>query len=295
MTNAESAGWRIELTVPGASAHAYAEALESHAQAVAMIDLPTVGLWRIEAFSEAEPQPARLTADLAVIAAALGEAAPDFEVRALPPTNWLAENRKRFPPLRHGRFFIHGSHHRKRPPAGAWRLRIDAAIAFGSGEHATTRGCLMALDARARRRPPPRRMLDMGCGSGILSLGAARAWPTLKVRAADIDPIAVMVARENAVLNGLARQVRCAVSEGYRSRFVEHGPRFDLITANVLARPLARMAKDAARRLAPGGLLVLSGLLAGQERLVLEAHRRRRLHLVRRILADGWVTLLLTR
>jgi ribosomal protein L11 methyltransferase len=166
-------------------------------------------------------------------------------------------------------------------------------LAFGSGEHATTRGCLLALDDLARRRRL-RRVLDLGCGSGVLAIAAAKTWPA-RVLAADNDPVAVAVAAENAALNGVADRVRVVESDGYRHPAIGAGGPYDLILANILADPLRGFARDLARRLAPGGAAVLSGIVDHQVRPVVLAHRPYGLRLRRTIAIGPWATLVLGR
>jgi ribosomal protein L11 methyltransferase len=168
-------------------------------------------------------------------------------------------------------------------------IRLDAGLAFGSGEHASTRGCLLALDELARRRRF-RRVLDMGCGSGILAIAAAKCWPA-RVLAVDNDPKAVVVAQENADQNGVAGQIRVRWSEGYRSPAVRSAGPYDLIFANILADPLCDMARDLARHLAPGGTAILSGLFDRQAARVIEAHRAVGLRLRRCLQLEIWTTL----
>ena len=245
----------------------------------------------MEGFATAAPERALLETALALAWVDRDDALPALGVERVPPRDWLAENQASFPPLRAGRYFIRGSHHRGAAPAGAVVLVIDAATAFGSGEHATTRGCLLALDALARRRRFAR-VLDMGTGTGILAMAAAKTWRR-RVVARDIDAEAVRVTAHNAAVNGVASLLDLRRSEGYRG--LGHSRRFDLVFANILARPLALMAPALARALAPGGVAVLSGLLARQERAVLAAHRAQRLTLRRRLRLSGWHTLVLAR
>src|SRR5205814_982299 len=167
----------------------------------------------------------------------------------LPERDWLAENRRDFPPQRIGRFFIHGSHWHGRAAPSSIPIEIDAATAFGTGEHPSTRGCLLALDRLARRRRF-RRPLDIGTGSGILAIAAAKRLRR-PVVAGDIDPEAVRVARHHARRNGLASRARFLRTAGYRRRALRRH-KYDLILANILARPLALMARDLKRTLAPG-------------------------------------------
>lgn len=282
-------GYRVELEVPAELALDFAEAIEPHVSAVAMVELGEGVTWKVEGFGESQPDRAAVIAAVALTALSNGVAEPETRIEVLPWTDWLKENRRRFPPIQIGRYFIHGSHHQKQPPSGSIPLLIDAAIAFGSGEHATTRGCLMATGATAKRRHRPFRVLDMGCGSGILGVAAAKSWPC-RVLLSDIDPQARDVARENTRLNRVPK-VRAIAGPGYRNPLVTRKGPYDLIFANILARPLCRMAKDLKRHLAPGGVAVLSGLTARQEKWVLSAHRAQRLYLKRRIPQDGWHTL----
>jgi ribosomal protein L11 methyltransferase len=258
--------------------------------AVSAFEAPEGG-WRVEGFATASPERALLEASLALAWAGREDAMGPLVIERLPPRDWLAENQASFPPLRAGRYFIHGSHYCGPVPAGAIALVIDAATAFGSGEHATTRGCLLALDALARRRRFAR-VLDMGTGTGILAMAAAKTW-RLRVTARDIDAEAVRVAAHNAAVNGVAALIDARRANGYQG--LGRARQFDVIFANILSRPLALMAPALARALAPGGVAVLSGLLARQERTVLAAHRAQRLALRHRFRLSGWHTLVLAR
>jgi ribosomal protein L11 methyltransferase len=209
----------------------------------------------------------------------------------LPPHDWVAASDAAFPPFNVGRFYIRGSHESGAIPPGMIGLCIDAATAFGSGEHATTEGCLLAIDDLAKRNRF-KRPLDMGCGTGILAFAIARRMGQ-RVVAADIDPESVRVARANTKINGLNGRVRTLLSDGYANPAVSAGGSYDLIVANILARPLCEMAGDLARHLAPNGTAVLSGLLNRQEAQVLAAHRARGLRLTARIRVGVWPTLIL--
>lgn len=290
--------WRIAITVPEHAVAGFETALEDFADAVTWFipperDIGDGGPWFVEGYARAAPDRPALTAALAAMAAALGVEAPEPCVERVPARDWVSENLRDFPPIRAGRFFVHGSHFEGRQPPGSLPLTVDAGTAFGSGEHATTWGCLIAIDRLARRRRF-RRPLDVGCGSGILAMAMARTWP-VPVLATDIDPQAARVAAFNAARNGLRGRVRAVTADGYRSRAVAAGPVYDLILANILARPLCRLARDLAAHLAPGGVAVLSGLLDRQERQVLAAHRRHGLSLAGRVAVKGWHTLILRR
>jgi ribosomal protein L11 methyltransferase len=248
------------------------------------------GEWRIEAYPRASVLTPDLSARLALAAAAAGGTLVEIGEKKLPDRDWLAENQLAFPPLRIGRFFVYGSHYRGAVPVEAIGLMLDAATAFGTGEHPSTRGCLMALEALARRSRF-RHPLDIGTGTGILAIAAAKLL-RCKVLASDIDAGAVAVARNNAARNGVAGLVRVSHAAGYRDR-ARRRRRHDLILSNILARPLALLAVDLARSLAPGERAVLSGLLRRQEPIVLAPHRGLGIVLERRIVIDGWSTLIL--
>ena len=217
---------------------------------------------------------------------------PRVTIEPLPERDWLAENRERLASFRIGRFLIREPEDEAPVPPGALPLRIEAATAFGSGRHGSTEGCLRALQMLRGR--PVRRPLDLGCGSGILAIAAAKLWP-VPVLASDIDPRAVAVARANARLNGVGHLVRVVVADGYRSPVIAARRPFDLVLCNILARPLKRMAGDLARHLAPEGIAVLAGLLAPDGNDVLAAHRAVGLELQRKIDLEGWRTLVLCR
>lgn len=293
----ENAGiWRLALTAPDeAAADIAARILGSQAEAVSAFEIEPGGAWKVEGFAATAPDRQALEALGDVAALGLADGAgllAGLVIERLPDADWVAINQASFPPLRMGRYFVHGSHHRG-VPSGAIGLRIDAAAAFGTGEHATTRGCLLALD-RLSRRGRFRRVLDMGTGTAILAMAAARSW-TAPILACDIDAGSLRVAAENLRGNGLAARIRLVHSDGYRNRIVASRAPYDLIVANILARPLMRMAPDLARHLAPDGIVVLSGLLLRQVRAVLAAHRARGLTLRRLVAINGWGTLVLAR
>ena len=213
-------------------------------------------------------------------------------VEALPTRDWLAENRERFAAFRIGRFRIREPDDPTPCSSGLIDLRVEAASAFGSGRHGSTEGCLRALSLLARR--PIRRPIDVGCGSGILAIAAAKLW-RVPVLAADVDPAAVAVARANARLNGVGPLVRVVLADGWRAPSIAEGGPYDLVLCNILARPLKRLAGDLARHIAPGGIAVLAGLLVADGADVLASHRAAGLRLAWRIDVEGWRTLLLRR
>ena len=282
--------WHIRAKVCGTdAANAVLALLDELAAAVSAFET-TPEEWRVEAYPPSPVLIPALAAQLALAAVAAGGTLLELGEEKLEDRDWLAENQLRFPPLRIGRFFVYGSHHRGRVPSGAIGVMLDAATAFGTGEHPSTRGCLIALQyltGRRRFRYP----LDIGTGTGILSIAAAKLLHR-KVLASDIDRGAVGVARHNLARNGVAQLVRVRRAPGYRDRAIGKS-RHDLVLSNILARPLALMARDLARTLTPGGRAVLSGLLRRQEPIVLAPHRGRGIVLERRLVIDGWSTLVL--
>jgi len=284
--------WRIAVRVRGVrAAGEVAELLDELAGGVSAFETkpgePNAAEWTIETYSRVSLLDAALEIKLALATAAAGGAVVDIVESRLPERDWLAENRRAFPPQSIGRFLVRGSHWRESAPAGAIVLEIDAASAFGTGEHSSTRGCLLALDRLAWRRRfrYPR---DIGTGSGILAIAAAKLLHR-PVAASDVDPVAVQVARHHVRHNGLARLVRVECAAGIARR----GAGCDLVFANILARPLALMARDLARAIRPGGVAVLSGLLRRQEAGVLAAYRPQGLTLDFRLVIEGWSTLVL--
>jgi ribosomal protein L11 methyltransferase len=285
--------WRVVVSAPDSDAAAAAADAFSEFSAVSAFEEKPGGAWSVEGLSTEPPDRGAIAARLALAWLALAGNPPEPRWERVPPTDWLRANQASFPPLAIGRYFIHGSHHAGHIPAGRVGLLIDAATAFGTGEHATTRGCLLALDAAARIGRA-RRVLDMGTGTGVLAIAAAKT-AHRRVAARDIDPESVRVATHNAKRNGVAGLVAIRRSAGYRDRLVGRSAPYALVMANILARPLAMMARDLGRVLAPGGIAILSGLLPWQEGLVLGAHRLQRLRLKQRIVIDGWSTLVLAR
>ena len=249
--------------------------------------------WMVEALVE----PADVADVLAAVAAAEFDAGA-LRVEALPDVDWVAESQKALKPVRAGRFFIHGAHDAdKVPPGGVIPLLIEAGQAFGSGHHGTTRGCLLALDWLLRRsvlKPgaPGLRVLDVGTGSGVLAIGAARALKC-PVVASDIDAVAVRVAAENARANRAHGLVRFITAAGTRHALIRRDRPYQLVFANILAGPLKRLAPELAEVAAAGGWLILSGLLHAQAAGVLAACRGQGMRLARRWRLDEWSTLLL--
>jgi ribosomal protein L11 methyltransferase len=205
--------------------------------------------------------------------------------------DWVKASLEDLVPVPAGRFVVHGQHDRERVPANKLAIEIEAALAFGTGHHGTTRGCLLLLD-HVLKAHQPRRVLDLGTGTGVLAIAAAKALH-IGVLASDIDPPSVQVARENARLNETGHLVEMIRATGFSApQFARRGP-FDLVLANILANPLRQLATPMARHLAPSALVILSGLLTHQAPSVMAAYRARGLVPLRHLRIEGWSSLLL--
>jgi ribosomal protein L11 methyltransferase len=210
-------------------------------------------------------------------------------VETLPDTDWVAKSLEGLPPVRAARFIVHGIHDRLKRRANEIGIEIEAGEAFGTGHHGTTAGCLIAIDRVARSRRI-RSALDIGTGSGVLAIAIAKA-ARARVLASDIDPVATRVARENVRLNGVAAYVTTVTAGDLKSALFRSAGPFDLIVANILAGPLIALAPSIGRHLAPGGTLILSGLIPEQRARMLAAYRGLGLRLVRSSVLNDWLTL----
>ncbi|WP_193182878.1 50S ribosomal protein L11 methyltransferase [Nisaea sediminum] len=279
--------WQVSLETSAEAALPLSDVLEPFVDAISVFEEEDRGIWVLKGVTTEEPDRRAIVAALSVAAAVEGYALPEVEVALLPDTDWIRLNRESFPAMQFGRFLVHGSHLRGKTPKAVLAIEVDAAQAFGSGSHGTTEGCLRAIGMLSHRMRP-RNVLDMGCGSGILSMAAAKIWPDALVRAVDIDPVSVTTTRENAVANRVAARVRADAGNGYDVLAREPSGSYDLILSNILARPLCRMAPDLALQLKPGGMAVLSGLLFHQTAAVVAAHRGQGLRLVRKWPWGAW-------
>lgn len=244
------------------------------------------GLWEVGGYFESAPDGTAL----ALLAAAVG--AKDFVVSELPETDWVAHVRRELAPVEAGRFFVYGSHDADKVPEGCEPLLIEAAMAFGTGHHGTTLGCLRALDRLAQDGFVGQRVVDIGCGTAVLAMAAARIWPDA-VLASDIDEVAVDVARANVTANGLEGRVTCVEAAGFDHPELEQAAPFDLVFANILKGPLVALAPDMASAMADGGYAILSGILNEQADEVVEVYARSGINLHHRESIGDWTTLTL--
>lgn len=290
--------WRISFPTTLELAPDLGGALEPYVMAVSWYEgersLPqSEKEWIVEATHNEEPDPREMQGLVDAVALLLGIKAPLVTVEKLPDTDWLEATWKNFPPREIGRFYVYGSHVASQIPEGLIGLEVNAATAFGSGEHETTTGCLLTLqklaDSRAFKKP-----LDMGCGSGILAMAAAKIFEH-PVLAVDNDPESVRVTLGNAQMNNCAEQIEALCSEGFSDPVIQQKGPFDLILANILAKPLCLMAQDMVKNITDDGYIILSGLLKRQQEEVVEAYKQAGAELVDALFIGEWATLLLRR
>jgi ribosomal protein L11 methyltransferase len=247
------------------------------------------GRWDITVHFADAPDEASIR-DLVGIAAG-DDVAQHVSFDTVEAKDWVKATLEDLVPVPAGRFVVHGHHDRARVPSNKIGIEIEAALAFGTGHHGTTRGCLLLLD-HVLKAYRPRRVLDLGTGTGVLAIAAAKALQE-NVLASDIDPLSIRVAQENARLNASGHLVQAISATGFSApQFAQAGP-FDLVLANILANPLRQLATPMARHLAPSALVILSGLLTPQAASVISAYRVRGLVPVRHLRIEGWSSLLL--
>jgi ribosomal protein L11 methyltransferase len=274
--------WKVTVALSKAEAADIAAVLEleGSAQAVLIAEEPFADGAMVEALYTEEP-------DATYLSRVAGR---DVTVAPLPDQDWIRLSQEGLPPVRAGRFFVHGAHDAGKVPHGVIAMKIEAGLAFGTGHHETTALCLATLSDLARSQAAFQNVLDLGTGTGLLAIGAVRLWKK-RVLASDIDPMAVEVTRQNARANGVAPWVLAAVADGLDNPMLKNNAPYDLIIANILAGPLTRLAPAITRALAPGGTLLLSGLLRNQEKLVVSFYPRLRLKERRRM--GPWSVLVL--
>jgi ribosomal protein L11 methyltransferase len=279
-TDAATARWLSELLE---------ESLDPGAAAVAAFEAPEGG-WRIEIHFATPPDEAGIRE---LVASADRRVAETLVFETIAPRDWVAASLADLKPVHAGRFVIHGAHDRAAVPANRIGIEIEAALAFGTGHHGTTLGCLLALDRLLRGRSPGR-VLDVGTGTGVLAIAAARALRR-PVLASDIDARAVALARQNAQANRVGSLVEVVCAPGVTDRRLRRRAPFELVLANILLEPLERLARPISGVAAPRAQLVLSGLLPEQANAALAAYRACGFSLERRTVLDGWATLVLRR
>jgi ribosomal protein L11 methyltransferase len=295
-------GWKLSFPCTKAEAEAIAlgdaEAQGLDPPPVLMTSEPDPARpeeWRLDAYFEDEPEVAAIVAVRALAPSAAGI---EPAIEPLGDEDWLRMSQRELEPILAGRFCVHTSAHRGDVPEGTVAIEIDAGRAFGTGHHETTTGCLIALDRLKQEGLAFADIVDLGTGTGLLAFAALRLWPDARVAASDIDPVAIEVAAENAAVNGVRAgegpgKVELIVAPGLEHERLSTRAPYDLAIANILAGPLVELAPSIAAALAPGGRLVLAGLLTGQARTVASAYERQGLAAAFAIERGDWPTLVM--
>ena len=281
-------------TLPGEdAAHALAaamERMEPEPTGVGVFEIEDgSGLWEVGGYYLEPPDAVMLE----VLATAFG--AKPFALSELPEVDWVAHVRRELSPVDAGRFFVFGSHDADKVPAGRVPLQIEATVAFGTGHHGTTLGCLLAFDRMLTAGFRPGRVVDIGCGTAVLAMAAAATLPDAMIIASDIDRVAVDVAEANVAINGLEGRIECLEAAGLQHRRIQAAGPYDLIFANILKGPLIELAPGIGASLATGGRAILSGLLAVQAEAVTAAYVAAGLCLLSRDDIGEWSTLVLNK
>ena len=277
--------WKARTILPKLDAHRLSDALEQlePSPVVSAFELGERGLWEVEAFFASAPDEQDLQRRFGV----------PMRVIPIEDENWVARALEGLPPVETRRFYLYGDHATSSVPANAIGLKIEASYAFGTGHHGTTRGCLLAFEHLAKRRSF-HNALDLGCGTGVLGMAFARLLRR-PVVATDIDPLATLKSVENTRINNASPYMRIATANGFRSQLISENAPYDLIFANILAGPLMKLMPGIRQNLAPGGNVILSGILDEQANGICTMARAQGLHVQRRTALEGWVTLILKR
>ena len=281
--------WQISIDVPIHSLDFMQNALEPVVNALS-VKINTEDCL-IRAYTQKRPEHEKILSAVARAAAEANIQTPYVEIIVLPPTDWVTQSIRHLNPVKIGRFLIRGSHIKRCGNPSVIELEINAGNAFGTGHHATTQGCLLALTKLAYRRGPLN-SLDLGCGAGTLAFAIAKLWKTRTV-AIDIDENAIQATKENALTNGIQRLVCCEVCDGLNSPVVRTRGPYDLLVANILFRPLIKLARSITDNVSGGGTVILSGILDQQASALVTTYRNHGVTLNDRFSIDGWTTLIM--
>jgi ribosomal protein L11 methyltransferase len=287
-----SPGWRAAITLPVDQVPLFDDAMADKNDGASIFEVPNSDDWIIEAYFINEPDRAMLEARLAIIATAHNVDTPILDLAQLPDEDWVQKSLTGLVPVEAGRFFVYGSHNEEMPPANSIRILIEAGPAFGTGQHETTKGCLLAIDEICQNQKPIQNPLDVGTGTGVLAIAVAKALG-IAVTASDIDPVSVAEAQENAGKNEVGALMHCVQANGLAEQKLWDGAPYDLLIANILANPLIAMAPDIINVVDKNGWIILSGLLEKQRQSVLDAYLPLGVELAGQHQLGEWPTLVL--
>jgi len=292
--NEPSTSWRAAITLPVDQVPLFDDLMANESDGASVFEVPDTDDWIIETYFIEEPDRASLEARLTIVATAHNVRTPTLDLGPLPDEDWVQKSLAGLVPVEAGQFFVYGSHNDETPPENSIRILIEAGPAFGTGQHETTKGCLLAIDEirRSTNDNPIQKPLDVGTGTGVLAIAMAKTWG-VPVTASDIDPTSVCEARENAEKNGVDDLMRCLRADGLGDQKLQDGAPYDLLIANILANPLIAMAPDIVNAVGEKGWIILSGLLEKQRQGVLNAYLPLGAELVGQHQLGEWPTLVL--
>ncbi len=286
--------WLLSFTCPVAYLDVFADGISENAISLSFLTPPRKMTASLEAIFDTKPNGRSLAAKLAILALMNQTKAPTLTIKRMPNLNWLKKVSSDFPPHKVASWTIFGAAHKQSITRPRSALQIDATSAFGTGEHPTTKGCLIMLEHIMKNKRLGHSMLDVGCGTGILAMAYVQKKRGQAV-AVDLDKQSVAIAKGNVRSNGLQRNIRLQEGNGYRLPLVKNSAPYDLIMANILAQPLTKLAKDLSRHLKPGGQAILAGLLTSQAARVIAAHSCHKVFLTKRIKIGEWTILAMKR
>lgn len=281
--------WQISLEAHEDFMPSFTEVLENVSPSVACFKKPYTDHWQIDAYFEEKPPLETLETAFSDLKSKIKAAFIDFKVTEVQNENWLEMVHQAFPAFEVGSFYVYGSHITEKPPENKVPLQVDAATAFGSGEHETTRGALEMIEAQWHTKQIER-PLDVGCGSGILAIAMAKLWP-VQTWAVDLDEESTRVAKVNCQINGVDEHVTILCGDGVSHKEVRKNKSFDLVVANILAGPLMEMAPDIAEVMEKKGTLILSGILDSQKDKVFSVYEYEGFTLNKTHIIGEWATL----
>lgn len=261
--------WLIEIELPASSIEHFMSGLEDFADSMSCFEDDSEESWKLLIYTQTEPDEDLLTMAIAGLSYEMEITKPEFVITEVEHIDWVAESQKNFKAVEAGKFFVYPSWRKDEIPNDKIAIEIDPKQAFGTGGHETTNGCLIALQQLEENFI---NILDMGCGSGILAIGASKLWAEADIVAVDNDPLCVEATIDNAKINSVSKRMQIALSDGYESDLVKKNAPFDLIISNILALPLIEFAPKAKKSLTAGGYIILAGLMKHQADSVIQAH-----------------------
>jgi ribosomal protein L11 methyltransferase len=281
--------WLVELEIPACAVEVFMDELASYADSMSCFECENDKIWKLQLYKQTEPDLQVIKDEASRLSLLYGINCPNIECQQIENIDWVAESQKNFEAVEAGSLFIYPSWRRSEIPDNKIAIEIDPAQAFGTGGHETTKGCLLAIQNLAWIKP--KNILDIGCGSGLLGIAAAKIFNDVKVTAVDNDPICIDITKENAKLNNVEQYFKCGLSEGYEAQIVKENATYDLILSNILTLPLIEFAPVVRTFISKGGYIILAGLLNKHADEVIKAHKEQDFELVAHDIYGNWSVL----